>query len=63
MRPEFIDALFASRAEGRDVTRVQSFGTVKLQLDVSIQGMEALGYQVAPVQRAPMQLQDPFLDN
>jgi len=56
-RPEFIDAMFPSKSEGRDVTRVQSFGTVKLQLDVTIQGMQALGYECPPVQRAAMQLQ------
>ncbi|KAL1525747.1 hypothetical protein AB1Y20_020591 [Prymnesium parvum] len=61
MRPEFIDSLFPSKSEGRDVTRVQSFGVVKLQLDVTIQGMEALGYQMPPVQRTPLQLHDPFL--
>lgn len=61
MRPEFVDSLFPSKGEGRDVTRVQSFGAVKLQLDVTTQGMEALGYQVPPVQRTAMQLhfQDP----
>ena len=29
MRPEFIDSLFPSKSQGRDVTRVQSFGVVK----------------------------------
>ena len=37
MRPEFIDSLFPSKSLGRDVTRVQSFGVVKLVLDVSLQ--------------------------
>ena len=37
MRPEFIDSLFPSKSQGRDVTRVQSFGVVKLVLDVSLQ--------------------------
>ncbi|KAL3921212.1 MAG: hypothetical protein SGPRY_004982 [Prymnesium sp.] len=40
MRPEFIDSLFPAKGEGRDVTRVQSFGAVKLQLDVTIQGQK-----------------------
>ena len=43
MRPEFIDSLFPSKGEGRDVTRVQSFGSVKLQLDVTIQGAVRAG--------------------
>ena len=29
MRPEFIDSLFPSESQGRDVTRVKSFGVVK----------------------------------
>jgi len=62
MRPEFIDSLFPSKGEGRDVTRVQSFGVVKLALDVTVQGMDALGYKMPPVARTPMQLEhDPFM--
>jgi len=61
MRPEFIDSLFPSKGSGRDVTRVQSFGVVKLQLDVTVQGMEQLGYNMPPSSRSAMQLQDPFL--
>ena len=30
------------------MTRVQSFGSVSLVLDVAIQGMEQLGYAVTP---------------
>jgi B9 domain-containing protein 1 len=59
MRPEFIDSLFPSKAQGRDVTRVQSFGTVKLVLDVTVQGMEQLGYATVSQQSA-MQLSSPF---
>ena len=51
-RPEFIDSLFPSRGAGRDVTRVQSFGTVKLQVDVALQGMEALGFDITHVVRS-----------
>ena len=59
-RPEFIDSLVPSRGAGRDVTRVQSFGTVKLQVDVALQGMEALGYSVPPATAATLRLADPL---
>ena len=59
MRPEFIDSLFPSKAQGRDVTRVQSFGTVKLVLDVTLQGMETLGYATVSQQTA-VRLSSPF---
>ena len=52
LRPEFVDSLFPSKAEGRDVTRVQSFGSVKVVLDVTLQGMERLGYSVPPATSA-----------
>ena len=47
-RPEFRDTHFPSKGEGRDVTRVQSFGCVKVVCDVTLQGMEDLGYAVPP---------------
>jgi len=60
MRPEFIDALFPSKSQGRDVTRVQSFGTVKLVLDVTLQGMEQLGYATVAQQSAVRLSPSPF---
>jgi len=56
MRPEFIDSLFPSKGEGRDVTRVQSFGCVKVVVDVTLQGMEELGYSVPPLSRPAVRL-------
>lgn len=55
-RPEFLDSLFASKAEGRSVTRVQSFGEVKIVVDMTLQGMEALGYSVPAPPRASVRL-------
>ena len=59
-RPEFRDTHFPSKAEGRDVTRVQSFGCVKIVVDVTLQGMEDLGYVVPPPVRPVVRLADPF---
>ena len=53
MRPEFIDSMFPSKGEGRDVTRVQSFGTVKVVVDITLQGMEQMGYNVPPTPCTP----------
>ena len=53
-RPEFRDSQFASKGEGRDVTRVQSFGCAKLVVDVTLQGMEQLGYSVPAATRPAM---------
>lgn len=51
-RPEYKDARLVARSEGREVTRVQSYGVVKLVVNVTLQGMEPLGYFVpAPVLR------------
>jgi B9 domain-containing protein 1 len=55
-RPEFRDSQFPSKGEGRDVTRVQSFGCVKVVVDVTLQGMEELGYSVAPPSRPAVRL-------
>jgi B9 domain-containing protein 1 len=60
MRPEFIESLFPAKGEGRDVTRVQSFGAVKLELDVSVQGMEQLGYSVPTGHPPGVRINDPF---
>ena len=54
MRLEFIDSLFPSKGEGRDVTRVQSFGCTKVVVDVTLQGMEQLGYSVPAATRPAM---------
>lgn len=59
-RPEFIDSLFPAKSEGREVTRVSSFGQVKLVVDVTIQGMAELGYTVSSSHRSSVQLVDPF---
>lgn len=59
-RPEFRDTHFPSRGEGRDVTRVQSFGSVKITCDVTLQGMEDLGYAVPPAARPAVRLGDAF---
>jgi len=47
-RPEFRDTQFPSKADGRDCTKVTSFGCVKLVCDVTLQGMEELGYALPP---------------
>lgn len=44
MRPEYKDPRLVAKGEGREVTRVQSYGVVKLVINVTLQGMEALGY-------------------
>lgn len=59
-RPEFRQPLFPSKGEGRDVTRVQSFGCVKVVVDVTLQGMEDLGYHVPPPARPAVRLVDAF---
>ena len=59
-RPEFRQPLFPSKGEGRDVTRVQSFGCVKVVVDVTLQGMEELGYAVPPPVRPTVRLVDAF---
>lgn len=59
-RPEFRDTYFPSKGEGRDVTRVQSFGAVKIVCDVTIQGMEELGYTVPAPSRPGVRCLDPF---
>ena len=38
------------------MTRVQSFGCLKVVVDVTLQGMEELGYSVAPAQQNSMRL-------
>lgn len=55
-RPEFRDSQFPSKADGRDVTRVQSYGCTKVVVDVTLQGMEELGYTVAPPVKSAVRL-------
>lgn len=46
-RPEYKDSKFVSKSDGREVTRVQSAGVVKVVVNVALQGMDAFGYQLA----------------
>ena len=55
-RPEFRDSQFPSKSDGRDVTRVQSYGCTKVVVDVTLQGMEELGYTVAPPVKSGVRL-------
>ncbi|KAJ3395872.1 B9 domain-containing protein 1 [Lobulomyces angularis] len=43
-KPEFIDSKFISKSEGREVTRVQSSGSVKLNLNIIIKDLDNFGY-------------------
>ena len=42
--PEFYDSKFVCQGEGREVTRVQSTGSVRIKLNVLTKGMESVGY-------------------
>lgn len=44
--PEFFDTKFVCQGEGREVTRVQRSGTVRVKLNVTTKGMAAVGYSV-----------------
>jgi len=44
--PEFYDSKFVCQAEGRQVTRVKSTGSVRLVVNVSTRGMKDVGYDV-----------------
>lgn len=44
--PEFIDPKFAAKEEGRELTRVQSQGTVKITLSIVSKDVESCGYIV-----------------
>lgn len=44
--PQFYDAKFVARSEGREVTRVRSLGTVRVSLDITTKGLESHGYAV-----------------
>ena len=41
---QYYDSKFVTRGEGREVTRVQKTGTVKVQLNVITKGMQQFGY-------------------
>jgi B9 domain-containing protein 1 len=45
--PEFFDSKFVCQGDGREVTRVQSTGTVRVKLNVHTKNMGAVGYSVA----------------
>lgn len=44
-QPEFVDAKFVSQGEGREVTRVQSQGTVNVTFQVVMKDMRRFGYE------------------
>jgi B9 domain-containing protein 1 len=41
---QFFDSTFVCQGEGREVTRVQQSGSVRLTLNVVTKGMQAAGY-------------------
>lgn len=41
---QFFDSKFVSQGEGREVTRVQRTGSVKLKLNILTKGMLSVGY-------------------
>jgi hypothetical protein len=45
--PEFLDARFVSKHDGREVIRVKSRGAVKLSLHVMTKDFERFGYTVS----------------
>jgi B9 domain-containing protein 1 len=44
--PEFFDSKFVCQGDGREVTRVQSTGTVRVKLNITTKNMGAVGYSV-----------------
>jgi len=44
-QPEFYDSRFVSRSEGREVTRVESVGTVQVKINILTKGMRSQGYE------------------
>jgi len=42
--PEFFDSKFVCQGEGREVTRVQGTGVVRLKINVTSKGMQLVGY-------------------
>lgn len=45
-KPEFIDPIFLTQSKGRELTRVQSCGTITLTFNVLTRSMNELGYHV-----------------
>ena len=45
--PEFFDSKFVCQGDGREVTRVQSTGTVRIKLNIQTKNMGAVGYSIA----------------
>jgi len=45
--PEFFDSKFVCQGDGREVTRVQGAGVVRLKLNVTTKGMQMVGYTTA----------------
>ena len=44
--PEFFDSKFVCQSEGREVTRVQRSGAIRLKLNILTKGMQTVGYDV-----------------
>lgn len=51
-RPEYLDAKFVSKSDGREVTRVKSSGSVKVTLNVNVKDIERFGYATTANGRA-----------
>tara|TARA_B110000090_G_C13346266_1_gene433089 strand:- start:591 stop:908 length:318 start_codon:yes stop_codon:yes gene_type:complete len=45
--PEFFDSKFVCQGDGREVTRVQSAGSVRMKLNVNTKNMGNCGYAVS----------------
>jgi len=45
--PEFFDSKFVCQGDGREVTRVQSAGTIRVKLNITTKNMGSVGYSVA----------------
>lgn len=57
--PQFYHPEFVARSDGREVTRVQASGMVKVSINVMTRGMSAFGYSTGgppdgAAQRAPV---------
>jgi len=47
--PEFFDTKFVSQGSNREVTRVESTGSVKVQVQVATKDMQKFGYGESPL--------------
>jgi len=45
--PEFFDSKFVCQGEGREVTRVQKSGSVRIKFNIVTKGMQSCGYSAA----------------